>query len=282
VGVAAATAAAGLTFALLPGGAHSGRSKVSVAQGPTLPPIESRHDLPAAATVGKAMLTAISAARDDILYQTETDWSRSGPAQLYQDWYWPARPIPGQPQRWRAARSQRDSPGAPLKLAEDTGLSYVVPPPSRYLQKVDGRISDVCYVGAGQAHCNFFPWLKHPAGTWLVYRGRFPYLLQLTSRLSPRDIARQIARGRWRVTGGTHLNGQPVIELTATPAAGYQGRTVLWVNAHTYLPVQMIQRVGERGGVQDNWSYLKPTRANRALLRVPVPKGYQRSGTATG
>ena len=277
VGVATAAAAAGLTFALLPGGTPAGRGKVSVAQGPTLPPIESRHDLPAAATVGQAMLTAFSAASDDILYQTETDWSASGSAQFYQDWYWPARPVPGQPQRWREAVSQRDSPGAPLKLAEDTGFSYVVPPPSRYLQKVHGKITDVCYAGAGQASCNFFPWLKHPAGTWLVYQGRFPYLLPLTSGLSPQDIARQIANGQWRVTGRTHVNGQPVIELTATPAAKYQGHTVLWVNAHTYLPVQMIEGAGKHGGAQDNWSYLKPTRTNQALLRVPIPTDYKRA-----
>jgi hypothetical protein len=282
IAACAALAVAGLTIALLPGGTPAGRGKVSVVQGPTMPPNESRHDLPSAAAVGKAMLAAFSAANDDILYQAETDSSRDGATQVYQDWYWPAHPVPGQAQRWRDARSQRNSPAAPLKLAEDTEFSYITPPPSKYGQRVDGQITDVCYPGVGQPSCGFFGWLEHPAGTWLVYRGRFPYMVPLTADLSPAAVARQIAKGQWRVTGRTHLRGQPVIELTQTPGGEWQGRTVLWVNARTHLPVQMIEREGKRGWTQDNWSYLRPTHANQALLRVPIPKGYQRSGPTRG
>jgi hypothetical protein len=97
--------------------------------------------------------------------------------------------------------------------------------------------------------------------------------------LRPAALAREIAKGHWRVTGRTHLNGQQAIQLTETPAGIYQPLpTLLWVNARTYLPLRMIQGVNRPVWGQIDWYFLKPTAANLALLRVPIPAGYRRSG----
>jgi hypothetical protein len=75
------------------------------------------------------------------------------------------------------------------------------------------------------------------------------------------------------------VHGQQAIELTETPAGHYQPLpTLLWVNAHTYLPLRMLNGAGTRDWAQMDWYYLRPTPAHLALLRVPIPPGYPRSG----
>jgi hypothetical protein len=44
----------------------------------------------------------------------------------------------------------------------------------------------------------------------------------------------------------------------------------------------MVQGAGRPILAQFDWYFLKPTTANLALLRVPVPAGYPRSGAARG
>ena len=44
------------------------------------------------------------------------------------------------------------------------------------------------------------------------------------------------------------------------------------------LPLRMTQGADSSVVAVYNWYYLKPTKANMALLRVPIPPGYPRSG----
>jgi hypothetical protein len=72
-----------------------------------------------------------------------------------------------------------------------------------------------------------------PSGTWSLHHGRFMNPNPGLNDLRPAALAQEIAKGQWRVTGRTHLNGQQAIQLTETPAGIYQPLpTLLWVNAH--------------------------------------------------
>ncbi len=94
---------------------------------------------------------------------------------------------------------------ASVKLTEDTGYTTVVPRPSRYLQKEHARLITVCYAGTGQTGCGWGRF-NTPAGTWSQHTAVMPYI---DSTPSPRgaDLARQIARGQWRIAGHTRLRG---------------------------------------------------------------------------
>ena len=283
--VATAAAAAGLTNALLPGGAPSGGSTrpgqaspapATGAQGPH----GVAAGLPSAAALGKAMLTASTAATGDILYTTQTGVNRGVVVDIYRDWFWPANPVPGQQARWREAFSERLSRAKPLLLTEDDGFTYTVPqgnPDSERANYAFGRLTVVCYAGTGQTGCGFGN-TETPAGTWSEHTRKFVNPGAGTGDLSPAGLAKGIANGQWRVTGRTTIGGQPAIKLTETKTGTYQPLpTVLWVNARTHLPIRMNNGAGPTWG-QVDWHYLKPTAANMALLRVPVPAGYHRSG----
>lgn len=270
IAIATAATAAGLAIALLlPGGAPSGT-------GGSEPDAASRAGLPSAASVGQAMLTAFSATNDDILYSTETSINRGVVVDIYRDWSWPAQPVPGQQERWREAFSQRISRAKPLTLNEDDGFVYTAPPANA--NNVYGQLTVVCYAGTGS--CGYGN-TDTPAGTWSLHHGQFINPNTGLDDLSPTTLAQDIAKGLWRVTRRTHVDGQQAIELTETPAS-YAYRplpTLLWVNAHTYLPLRMINGAGSTV-TQSDWHYLKATTANLALLQMPIPAGYSRDGTS--
>ena len=280
--VATAAAAAGLTIALLPGGAPSGSRSTRPGQA-TIGPASTgpaTPGLPSATALGKAMLTASTAATGDILYTTQTGVNRGVVVDIYRDWFWPANPVPGQQARWREAFSERLSRAKPLLLTEDDGFTYTVPqgnPDSERANYAFGRLTVVCYAGTGQTGCGFGN-TETPTGTWSEHTRKFVNPGAGTGDLSPAGLAKGIANGQWRVTGRTTIGGQPAIKLTETKTGTYQPLpTVLWVNARTHLPIRMNNGAGPIWG-QVDWHYLKPTAANMALLRVPVPPGYHRSG----
>jgi hypothetical protein len=278
-GVSAACVAAALTAISRTSG--DGRPPASPGAGPAvvLPRIESRAGLPAATAVGKAMLSAFSAADDDILYATQTGTDRGVLVDVYRTWSWPAQPVTGQQERWRNAFWGRIRIAAPLRLTEDDGFVYRTPPAS--WNDAYGKLTLVCYAGTGQTGCGYDNTETQP-GTWSLNNGRFANPNPGLDDLSPATLAQAIAKGQWRVAGRTHVDGQPAIELTETPAGDYQPLpTLLWVNARTHLPLRMIQGAGKPDWAQFDWHFLLPTPANLALLRVPIPAGYTRSG-ATG
>jgi len=163
IAIAAAGTAAGLAIALLPGGGPSGTGQAH-------PVTASRGGLPSAATVGQAMLTAFSAANDDILYVTQTGINKGVLVDIYQDWSWPAQPVTGQQERYRSAFTERISRTAPLKLTEDDGFVYTAPPASANM--VCGQLTVVCYAGSGQTGCGYGN-TETPAGTRSLHHGQF-------------------------------------------------------------------------------------------------------------
>jgi hypothetical protein len=103
------------------------------------------------------------------------------------------------------------------------------------------------------------------------------------------DIREALSHGQLTRDGTEDINGINAIKLVAVvtkPQASGQfafvGRTTLWVSPATYLPVrintnltvtlghgQTTHMVGTR-----DVSWLPPTRANLADLRVPIPAGF--------
>jgi len=273
IGIAAAAVVV-LMMTLLPGGAaphrHSGSQRTV-----------SRAGLPSAASVGHGMLTAFSAINDDILYSVQTGITKGAVVDIYRDWSWPAQPVTGQQARWRSVyaervtRTKRVARTAPLKLAEEDGFVYTTPPGNA--DTAYGRLTVVCYA-AMPGGCGYDNTVT-PPGAWSLQYGRFINPNPGLQDLSPAALAHQVTHGLWRVTGRTQVNGQPVIELAETRSVHYPHYlpfpVLLWVNARTYLPVRMITGASTPQMSQSDWYYLRPSAANMALLRVPIPAGYR-------
>ena len=273
IGIAAAAVVV-LMMTLLPGGAaphrHSGSQRTV-----------SRAGLPSAASVGHGMLTAFSAINDDILYSVQTGITKGAVVDIYRDWSWPAQPVTGQQERLREVFAERITRTGPLRLAEDNGFVYITPP--GIADNVYGRLTVVCYT-AMPGGCGYGN-TQTPPGAWSLRYGRFGNPNPGLNDLGPAALAHEVAHGLWRVTGRTHVNEQPVIELAETRSGRYLHYmplpVLLWVNARTYLPVRMITGAGTPQMSQSDWYYLRPSTANMALLHVPIPAGYRQiSGPA--
>ena len=246
----------------------------------TVPPvIVSPGGHPSASSLAKAMLTAYNAAGDDLVYVTRDYVGKGHLVQTDRSWSWPAVPSPGQVQynrdEFSAVPRGASEATAPVKLTEDDGYTTVTPHPSRYGQSEPARLIMVCYAGTGQTGCG---WGRYntPAGTWSQHTGVMPYI-DYTPTPRGADLAQQITHGQWRIIGHTRLRGQPAIKLAQTRSGTFQGHPVfLWVSTASYLPLRMIW--GSADSETDNWYYLRPSKANLAHLRVPIPPGYPRSG----
>lgn len=288
VGAAAAVTAAAVTLTLTLGGSPSRTG--GPADFPALPnPPASIGGSPVAVSPGhhlspgalaKAMLTAFNAAALDLAYATRTYYKAGHLVQADRAWSWPAIPRPGQIQYVRDAFSAiprgASEATARVKLTEDDGYTTVVPHPSRYGQDERARLIMVCYAGTGQTGCGWSRF-ETPAGTWSKHTAVLPYIDYTPS---PRGVglARQIARGQWRIAGHTRVRGQPAIKLAQTSSGVFEGNPVfLWVSTASYRPLRMLW-VTRQATEVDNWYYLPPTKANLAHLRVPIPPGYPRSG----
>ena len=156
-------------------------------------------------------------------------------------------------------------------------LHHSRPPPRAVPPKEHARLVVVCYAGTGQTGCGWGRY-ETPAGTWSKHTAVMPYI-DYTPTPRGADLARQIAHGQWRIVGHTRLRGQRAIKLAQTRSGTFQGHPVfLWVSTATYLPLRMVWVSGSKTGEIDDWSYLRPTKANLAQLRVRIPAGYPRSG----
>jgi hypothetical protein len=239
--------------------------------------------LPSAAPLGKAMLAAFDAASDDILYSTELGTNKGQLVDTYQDWNWPAQPVPGQPARWRDRFAEQTVSGKPVSLVEDYTVSYLSP--SQTAVNVPARVTMVCYAGSSGCGMND---TEVRARTWAAYSQQIPAFAVASGVgaggiFSPATLVQGIDKGQWRILRRTRLDGQPTIVLICTSSGPIGGPLpfLLWVNARTYLPVQY------HGGSGGNTSsgvfvYLRPTRANMTLFRVPIPRGYRRSSPHNG
>ncbi len=272
--VAVVATVTGLAIALLPGRPPAAGGGARASRGGQ-PATTVGGGLPSAASLGRAMFTAFSAANDDILYSTQTGTNRGVVGDIYQDWAWPAQPVTGQPERWREQFSQRIRATAPLLLTEDDSFGYLTPPASA--NYVRGLLTVVCYAGTGQTGCGYGP-TETPPGTWSQTYGRFVNPNPGLNDLRPAALAAEITQGKWRVVRRTRMDGQPAIELAETPAGSWRPLpTRLWVNARTHLPLRMVTGAGAPVVTQLDWRFLPPTPANLSRLRVPIPPGYPRS-----
>jgi hypothetical protein len=288
VGAAAAVTAAAVTLALtLPGspGRTGGPADLPALPNPPAsigdaPAVVSPGHHPSPAALAKAMLTAFNAAAYDLAYTTSAYYKAGHLTQADRTWSWPAIPRPGQIQyvRDEFSATPRGAPEttAPVKLTEDDGYTTVVPHPSRYGQDERARLIMVCFAGTGQTGCGWGRF-DTPAGTWSKHTGVMPYL-DYTPSPRGAGLARQIARGQWRIAGHTRVRGQRAIKLAQTSSGVFEGKPVfLWVSTATYRPLRMLW-VTRQSTEVDNWYYLPPTKANLAHLRIPIPPGYPRSG----
>ena len=82
----------------------------------------------------------------------------------------------------------------------------------------------------------------------------------------PDFIHSQLACGAYTVAGRQLLGGVDALKIT-----GGSGQITLWVNPATYLPIQLEQR----GLTQVDFQWLAPTRANLAMLNMPVPASFR-------
>jgi hypothetical protein len=236
---------------------------------------------PTATSVGKAMLTSFSALSGDILYERSVLISASGnEADQYQDWFWPALPVQGQQVRQRELVTQADTrTGQPMPLFEDWSAAYAMPPaPTKanpFATPVSILLTMVCRSPGGG--CGYGP-TDTPSGTWsrtTIHQP--PEISDITpgaDMYNPADLAREIGQGQWQVLGTTRLDGQKAIELKETAKGTISPLQYLWVSAQTHLPLFSKDSRGDKEFI----SYLPPTPANLAKLRVPVPAGYPRSG----
>jgi hypothetical protein len=246
--------------------------------------------LPSAASVGKAMLSGFDAVADDIVYSTQVDTNKGQLVDTYQDWNWPAQPVPGQQARWRSRYAHTIlGSGKPLFPVEDFTVSYLSPPvetlPEEIMTKatVSARIIMVCYAGGNGCGMGS----EVSAGTWAEFSYRLPAPdvasgVGTGGMFSPATLAQGIAKGQWRVLRRTRLDGQPVIVLSETPKGNIAPLPfLLWVSARTGLPVKYASG---GGGVTSSgiFAYLRPTPANLALFRVKIPHGYPRSVPVKG
>jgi hypothetical protein len=239
----------------------------------------SEAGLPTAAAVSRAMLTAFKGVSDDIEYATETGVTKGVTVDVYRMWSWPAQPSLGQRQIDRTVFAERTPKVPALTVIEDNALAFTTP--RAEASRVKAQLTMVCFGGTGQTACGFGP-TNTPAGTWSRMSGRFAAFssdIGAGGYLSPALLARGIAEGEWRVVHRTRIAGQPAIELSETnrgPDHIEPLPTLLWVNAHTHLPIRMVNGVGHTTVTTNEWTYLRPTAANLKQLQVHIPPWYPR------
>lgn len=243
---------------------------------PSRLPSAGAGGLPSAGAVGGAMLASFDAARDDIIYDKQTDFHSRTVADWYQDWFWPAQPAAGQPVRERDLYAEQIRPAnKTVQIIEDYGETYVAL--ASPAAKTSLSETMVCYRtaaatggGCGGAQGNT------PPGTWSRVTVRDePDASPIApgSPFDPAALAQAIAQGQWRILGRTQLDGQQAIELSETSSGIIEPAPVLlWVNAQSYLPVRCTTAVSV-----DDFAYLPPTPDNLKLLQPRIPRGYPRS-----
>jgi len=273
--VAVAAALAGLAIALVPGVLPAGHGPARAGH-PSTPPV-AQSGLPSAASMGRAMLTAAVGVNGDILYTKQTGYNHGVVVDTYEDWSWPAQPVTGQLERTLDVFSERDPMSAPLRLTEADEFNYIVPPGNP--NYVKGQLTVVCYPTLGSKDGCGYGNTNTPAGTYSTWDRQFLNPNPGLNDLLPSALAKEITHGLWRVTRRGRYEGQPAIELTQTPKGMYRPLpVVVWVNAHTHLPLRMLWGPGTPPSTVVSWSFLRPSKASLALLNARVPAGYPHTG----
>jgi hypothetical protein len=210
--------------------------------------------LPAAAALRTAILDAFGQVSGDILASVRSIQVANGPQFAEQTWLYPMFPQPGQQVRSRVTESSAgDQP------AMDEESVYLQPKPAS-TAKVPGTILVVDY----------------PNRSW--FSGAIASVITIGGP-TPAQIRADIANRTFRVVDSEQLDGRPVVRLTLTADDPALAKT-LWVDARTYMPVQVAFTVTSGTTVTSNivrYQVLPATAANLALLVPPIPAGFSRA-----
>jgi hypothetical protein len=278
--VAAVAAVTGLALTSLTG---TGPVRKRPTHQPTL-------QLPSAASVGRAMLTAYQQASmaGDIISVRQAFAPHGRVLNVSQNWYWPLQPTPGQKVIERFFYAQRIPLSAKaLTPLQDAVVVYRLPRDIDGLLIARARQTQVCYAQyrqteyQGKGGCDYMS-AQTPAGHWITPETRPGTWSAETftadagndlspgAGLNPATIAHDIITGQWKVVRRARMDGQPALELRdkhdGIPMAS------LWVSARTHLPLL---------NGPEQYAYLPPTPRNMALLRVHIPPGLPRSHPRT-
>jgi hypothetical protein len=215
------------------------------------------------AALTAAILTALNAAADDIVWDHTGPWVAYGQQMRWDGWAWP----------WEPRIGQRVLEHISYVNAPDTGQQYdtiiVQQPPA-------GSDADGVYGSLVR-----FVSVDYTSRTW--QEATFPtgkgYLQNFIPSVAA--IRAEIATGDWSVAGQGVVNGHQAIELRwehgIGPGYGTKTGTLeLWIDATTYLPLKQI--LNETGALKqyavDTYQFLKPTPANLATFDVVIPPGF--------
>jgi hypothetical protein len=264
VGIAATTAVAGAAVGLtLSNGTPNTTHNAGVASSP----------LPAKATLQAKLDAAITAASGDIFYEHTAISGSSYQPTVQDDWTYPMQPVTGQQvlSRWATYSS-----GKPV-LGVETSAKMPQSDPSHPATSAVGEETMVNYYSHAY-------WVDKDASVALGLPNPQSFIGQSSGQslgqLNQQNIIDAIKGGNWKVAGHTQLDGQDAIKLSFPEGKGVT--SYLWVDAHTYLPLQEVYSfsVHSSTGIQTgNWTtdfeVLPATSANLAQLTAPVPAGYK-------
>jgi hypothetical protein len=92
-----------------------------------------------------------------------------------------------------------------------------------------------------------------------------------------RGAHKLIKCGALIVSGTARINGIPTIKLetSASFVSPPIKHATIWVKRSDYAPVRMVEDMTS-GTVRTDVSWLPPTKANLAMLRVPIPPGFRK------
>jgi hypothetical protein len=217
---------------------------------------DSTGPLPEAATLRTAILDAFDQASGDILAGVASSRAPDGTTLFIErTWTYPMLPQRGQQVRLRVSGSGR---GGQLTNYESFSMG-----------PVPGRRSVATTVAVDYQNRTWFRGQNSP----VVVGGFGP---------SPKQMRDLIARGTYRVAGTGELDGRRVLKLDLPFGDGPTGSTtLLWVDATTYMLLQMVITSSYRNGSKvghDSLEYrvLPATQANLALLTPVIPAGFTR------
>jgi hypothetical protein len=127
-------------------------------------------------------------------------------------------------------------------------------------------------------------WARGPGGFALVTPTLSCHQPELFLPESPaalpswiRGVRKLIKCGDLVVSGTAQVNGIQTIKLKTSAgfAVKASGDSTIWVKRSDYAPVRMVTRE-DKLTIRRDVSWLRPTKANLAMLRIPIPAGFHR------
>ena len=262
---AAATAVAAVVAVGISDATHGGHGN-----GPAAPATMS----PTAASLREAILTAFSGTASSISYTHSVFTSAGQKNRVIDVWTSPFEGSVGQSQTRREVVTDDG------QTVRDTEMSYVLPAPNAAVpadcngeiyspkpppirgqsdvQATDGRLVDVEYASRS--------WSDQP-----------DTCIPVTQSADAAQIRSDIAAGGWTVVGRDDIDGQPAVELNLAGSAKPASADLLWVNAHTFLPIQASAHKGglpANVGLVTTYRFLSDTPDNQKNLITPIPAGF--------